>query len=506
MRRIKVFISSVQKEFAGERQALYEFIQTDALLGKFFDPFIFENLPASGRRVDKVYLNEVAQCEIYIGLFGKTYGFVDSEGISPTEREFEKASELDKTRLIFLTNHQPEERDDKVNLLIRRAEQEVVRKMFGSEIELKSGVYVSLIKYLEDKEFIRTGPFDASICRSATMEDLDFEKIAEFVRIAKSKRGFPLSDQAAPEKILTHLNLLLDDGLTNAAILLFGKQPQRFFISSEVKCAQFYGTTVAKPFPAYHVYKGDVFQLVNQAVDFVVSRINVKVGTRSESAQVALEYEIPRQVIAEAIVNAIAHRDYTSNGSVQVMLFRDRLEIWNPGQLPFNLTLAKLKKPHSSFPANPLIAEPLYLTGFIERLGTGISDMLELTKHAGLKEPEFFQDCDFKTVVWRNEEETGQPTGQPTGQLTGQPTGQLTEEISRVVLVLEGEMKRSEIQDILGLKHSENFRDNYLLPALEAQYIEMIYPDTPNHPNQRYRLTLKGQELKQTQKKKRRKI
>jgi ATP-dependent DNA helicase RecG len=334
---------------------------------------------------------------------------------------------------------------------------------------------------------------------------LDNEKIAEFVRIAKTKRGFPLSDQSAPEKILTHLNLMLDNGITNAAILLFGKQPQRFFICSEVKCAQFHGTEVAKPIPAYQVYKGDVFQLVNQAVDFVISRINVRVGTRNESTQVSLEYEIPRAVITEAIVNAIAHRDYTSNGSVQVMLFRNRLEIWNPGQLPYNLTLAKLKKPHSSFPANPLIAEPLYLTGFIERIGTGIPDMLELSKNAGLKEPEFSQDMDFKAVVWRFEEPTGEPTGEVTGEVTGEPMAEIVEEVKRVLIVLIGEMKRIDIQNALELRHQENFRDNYLIPSLEGNYIEMIYPETPNHPNQRYRLTEKGLEIQKTLNKARRK-
>jgi predicted HTH transcriptional regulator len=76
-------------------------------------------------------------------------------------------------------------------------------------------------------------------------------------------------------------------------------------------------------------------------------------------------------VIREAIVNAVAHRDYTSNGSVQVMVFADRVEVWNPGSLPPSLSLAQLRQPHGSIPANPLLAEPLYLTQYIERLGTG---------------------------------------------------------------------------------------------------------------------------------------
>jgi predicted HTH transcriptional regulator len=168
--------------------------------------------------------------------------------------------------------------------------------------------------------------------------------------------------------------------LTNAAILLFIKNLQRFFISSEIKCAHFHGTTITKPIPSYHVFKGDVFQLVNQAVDFLLSRIDVSDGTREESIQVPIQYELPPAAVTEAIVIAVAHRDYTNNGSIQVMLIKDCVEIWNPGSLPYGLTTATLRKPHSSIPANPLLAEPMYLGGFIERMGTGSGDIIRLCK------------------------------------------------------------------------------------------------------------------------------
>ena len=134
----------------------------------------------------------------------------------------------------------------------------------------------------------------------------------------------------------------------------------------------------------------------------MLSRIDVSVGTREESIQVPIQYELPPAAVTEAIVNAVAHRDYTSNGSIQVMLFKDRLEIWNPGSLPYGLTTAKLRKPHSSIPANPLLAEPMYLAGFIERMGTGTGDIIRLCDEAGLKKaPEFLQEEIFKTILWR---------------------------------------------------------------------------------------------------------
>ena len=207
MRKIRVFISSVQNEFAEEREALFEYLHSDPLLGKFFEPFIFERFPASDNSVVRVYLNEVAQCDIYIGLFGVLYGTEDAEGISPTEREFDYAGALNKTRLIFLTNHKPEERDEKMQALIRKAEQLVVRKQFSSASGLKSSLYASLVKYLEEKEFLRTGPFDAMWHSTATLDDLDPEKITHFVALANRRRGLPFNAETSVEEILTHLNL-----------------------------------------------------------------------------------------------------------------------------------------------------------------------------------------------------------------------------------------------------------------------------------------------------------
>lgn len=228
MKKIKIFISSVQKEFVAERQVLYDYLLSDALLGRFFDPFIFEKLPAADVRAYNAYLNKVQHSDIYLGIFGKDYGSEDANGLSPTEREFDLACRENKTRLIFINSHSNTERYPKELALINKAECEVIRKEFSSASELKTAVYASLIKYLEEKDYIRTGPFDASPCINATLEDIDSEKIKEFVLLAKSKRGFPLPASSDPAKILTHLNLLVDGRANNAAILLFGKQPERF--------------------------------------------------------------------------------------------------------------------------------------------------------------------------------------------------------------------------------------------------------------------------------------
>src|SRR5690554_2070053 len=310
MSKIKLFISSVQSEFEAERKALANFLRADALLSKFFEPFLFEELPAIDKSVQQVYLNEVESSQIYLGIIGKKYGYRDSEG-----------------------------------------------------------VYHCLIRYLEENMHIQSGPFDAHKQTRATIEDIDPDKVESFVRLAKSRRGFPLDEKSPVYKVLHHLNLAEGDKITNAAILLFGKKPQRFFPTSTVKCAVFHGLTKTKPIPSYKIFDGDVFELVDSATEFVMSHLNFSVGTRTTSNIAPGRYEIPVEVVREGIVNAVAHRNFASNASVEVILYRDRLEISNPGSLPLGWTTEHLKQLHNSIPHNPLIAHPMYLRSEERRVG-----------------------------------------------------------------------------------------------------------------------------------------
>ena len=393
--------------------------------------------------------------------------------------------------------------------LIKQAGSQLIRRRFTTGAELITSLYAALVQYLADHKLIRNVPFDAAPCPDATLADLDEERLTRFIAQARKARGFPLSEDATVTELLTHLNLLDKGHLTNAAILLFGKHPQRFLIASEIKCAHYHGVVVRKPIPFYQVYKGTVFELVDQAVDFVLSKINLAVGTREKSTQAPVAYEMPPEVVREAIVNAVAHRDYTSNGSVQVMLFADRLEVWNPGTLPPPLTLERLRSPHGSVPGNPLLAEPLYLAKYIERMGTGIGDMIERCRTAGLAEPEFTLTDGFVTTIRRKpnkayESVSGQATppvalpvtGQVTGQVAGQVAGQVEAWIYQALLACQNEPRKSSaIQASTGFRHRETFQRNYLDVLLANGWLERTIPDKPKSQLQKYRLTAKGQAL-----------
>jgi predicted HTH transcriptional regulator len=399
----RIFISSVQKELAAERKALKEYIQGDALLRRFFDVFLFEDLPASDRRADNVYLDQVDRSSIYLGLFGNDYGFEDSEGVSPTEREFDRATVQGKTRLIYVKGQDDKNRHPKMLALIRKATGQLIRRRFENLAELNAAVYSSLVDHLEKQGSLRTSPFDKMPGRGASSDDISSEKLTWFVSTARRERNFPLAENSSIPQALAHLNLLEHDVPTHAALLLFGKQPQRYVPSAETKCAHFHGTEIHKPIPSYQVYQGSVLDQVDKALDFVMSTIARTVIPQAGTPASKVQYDLPYKAVREAIVNAVAHRDYSSNAAIQVMLFADRLEVWNPGDLPAGLTPDKLREPHASIPRNPLIAEPLFWVRYIEKLGTGTLDMIALCREAGLPEPEFRQDGgQWIVTLWRD--------------------------------------------------------------------------------------------------------
>lgn len=403
MTSLGIFISSVQKELAEERHAVKVFIENDPLLRRFFTVFLFEELPASDRRTDAVYLAEVDRCAIYLGLFGNDYGFEDADGLSPTEREFDRATIQGKHRLVFIKGTDNQQRHPKMQALIHKAGDQLIRRRFNTSDELNTALYASLVDHLESCGVIQNRPFDERPCPDAALDDLDASKVTSFVRQARVGRQFPLAENAPLMDVLTHLHLHHEGHPTNAALLLFGRDPQRFLPCAEIRCMHFHGTEIQRPVPFYRIFKETVFGQVDMAVDFVMSKLNRSVGTRAESNQAPVRYEIPPDVIREAIVNAIAHRDYTSAGAVQVSVFADRVEVWNPGTLSAPLTTESLRHPHGSIARNHRLCEALFLASYIEKYGTGTLMMIRECIAHELPEPDFVQrGGEFTTVIWRD--------------------------------------------------------------------------------------------------------
>jgi hypothetical protein len=357
----RIFISSVQKEFAYERKLLKRYISRNPAYKRLFDTFVFEeDVVASDRRTDEVYLDELRSCDIYIGLIGNEYGYEDAEGVSPTEREYDEATRLGLIRLMFVVGGNNDGRAEKEIRFLKKISESLIRARCEDRNELLPEIYAGLDGLVLEQGGYRIGPFDASICEGATLDDIDNDKVAWFVERARSLRNADIEEGMSPESVLKHLKLYSSEtlgGLTNSAILLFGCAPQRFCLSSEVKCVQWHGKERHKPMLSYQIYKGTLFDMADAAVTFVLSKLDLRVGTRSRGVEAPREYEIPISAVSEAIINAIAHRDYTSTGSVQVELFSDRLVVRNPGTINPALSKDDLFVEHASYPNNSLIAD-----------------------------------------------------------------------------------------------------------------------------------------------------
>jgi predicted HTH transcriptional regulator len=409
MHKYKIFTSGVQKELKTERRAVKDFILGDVLLSEYFDAFLFEDAPAKSKCAEKAYLDEVSGCDIYIGILGDQYGCVGKDDISATEDEFLEAKSKHKNILIYIKgdNAKDKNRDKGVQKLIkeiRDSKHGFSYKRFIDTNDLTRLVYASLIDFLKEKGIVGRGAFDERVCNNAAMKDIDDEKVRWFLGVARSERKFPLNSNTPVKDVLTHLNLFKDGRLTNAAVLLFGKDPHSFFLQAEVKCVQFFGTEVKKPFTSYKVYSGNLFEQVDKSVAFVLDILKQAVIQQEHTPQFKRPFEIPVFAVQEAIVNAVAHRNYNVTSGVQVMVFSDRFEVWNSGSLPPELGLEDLKKPHTSYPANPLLANALYFADFIQKTGSGTLEMIEQCRAQNTPEPEFvlIRNVEFRTILPRD--------------------------------------------------------------------------------------------------------
>ncbi len=402
--RYRLFISSVQKELAEERRAVKDFITHDPLLSRFIsNVFLFEDIPAGDRKPDDIYLDEVEQGDIYLAILGNNYGWKNENGKSPTELEFEHATKTHRERLVFVKGNDDKAREPDMGKLVSKAGRQLTRRRFTDTPGLIREVYASLVECLENRGALRSTPFDDSVCDGATLRDIDNAQVKAFVETAEQTGRLKLKGSRAPKAILQNFNLLRDSQPTNAAMLLFGKNPRRFFNNAQVHCFHFLGTEKRKPIVSQQPYEGRLLEVIDQAVEFVLGKIDRSVGTRATGTQAPVAFEIPRPVISEAIVNAVIHRNYRHNGFVQVIVFADRIEVWNPGELPPGLTPELLRKPHGPIPRNPLIAEPLFRIKYVEKAGTGTTDMIADCLDAGLPEPDFEQrGPHFVVTVWRD--------------------------------------------------------------------------------------------------------
>lgn len=232
--------------------------------------------------------------------------------------------------------------------------------------------------------------WDDMVNDNATIDDIDREAVDYFLHKAIDADRMPKSSLSdSTEKVLENMNLLDANGhLKNAAILLFGKKPAKFFPLCDFRLGRF-GVSVSD-LMFQDVIEGDLIRMADRVMAVLKSKYLIS-PIHYEGLQRIEKLEIPEDVLREAIFNAIIHKDYTGV-HIQMRVYNDRIVLWNQGELPDKWTIEKLLSEHSSQPRNRNIALAFYKAGFIENWGRGIEKIRQGVIDSGLKEPIFESD------------------------------------------------------------------------------------------------------------------
>ncbi|MFH1824779.1 MAG: ATP-binding protein [Candidatus Firestonebacteria bacterium] len=350
--RYGIFVSANQKELKDERFAISELINSNTTLRNVFNIFLFENLPAKGKSPVSTYFKQVDNSDIYICIIGNEYGIKGKDGLSATEREFKRFLKTKpKGEVLFFVkggNKEDLKRDSDTQKLLKTVKDNYIYKRFGNIDELKTQVLSSLVCYIDETGAINKNPFDQIACRESKYSDIDENEVRSFLEVRAVKLKVKIPKIAIKDFLFKTLKVLKKDGgkffPTNTALLFFGKNPADFIPQSEIRIARY-------------------------------------------------------EAIREAVINAIAHRDYYRRGApVMISIFDDKIEVSSPGGLLPGLNIKKLEGHHES--RNKNICEIFHETKDMEKYGTGINKMKTLMKNHGLRSPEYKEEGDFFVVTF----------------------------------------------------------------------------------------------------------
>ncbi len=255
----------------------------------------------------------------------------------------------------------------------------------------------ALDKFLLQKKGKR---WDGASVPKVSAKDLKQETF-DFFR----KRAF--KSQRIEEDILTdsneHLleNLQLKENvfLKRAAILLFHTNPENFVTGAYIKIGYFETDDDLRFQDEIH---GNLFEQIEKTMDLLFTKY-IKAAISYEGINRVETYEYPKDAVREALLNAIAHKDYSGGAPIQISVYNDKIIFWNEGQLPENWTVKNLLEKHASRPYNPDIANALFRSGYIESWGRGTIKIIRECKQAGIPDPVFSYDSSDISVEFRKD-------------------------------------------------------------------------------------------------------
>ena len=217
----------------------------------------------------------------------------------------------------------------------------------------------------------------------ATFNDIDSESVKAFIKDAQKSGRMPDVSDLSIEELFEKLRLSDNGEIKRAAIILFGKDPNRFYPNVMVKIGRFGNDDADLKFQ--ETEEGNLIQLLKN----VPNQLNYKFFTKPidfEGMQRVEKGEYPVAALREMLLNSLVHRTYMGS-MIQLRVYDNKLTLWNEGNLPEGMELESLKRHHISRPRNPVIADICFKAGYIDSWGRGTLKIINSCKEAGLPEP-----------------------------------------------------------------------------------------------------------------------
>jgi ATP-dependent DNA helicase RecG len=276
------------------------------------------------------------------------------------------------------------------------------------------------------------------------LDEISFDKVQQSIETLKAK-GQTINE--SPLSFLLKSDLIRDDKPTNAAYLLF--KANNTSIGTTIELGRFQDLITIKDTSRT---KSDIVTQVNEVLDFVKKHINLEIIITGE-AQNIQKWQYPMEAIRELVLNMIIHRDYCATADSVVKIFNNKIEFFNPGTLPEELTIEKLlANDYKSIPRNKVIAEFFKNLGLIEKYGSGIGRIINYFKEENLPSPEFrLQSGGFLVTVFMPE--TGNETVEKTVEETVETVEKTKDAVEKILQFMEKKptITQSELVQKTGL-------------------------------------------------------
>lgn len=319
-----------------------------------------------------------------------------------------------------------------------------------------------------------------------TTRDIDEGLLKGFIEKGiKAKRiNFPYTNK---EEILKKLSLVnRNDELLNAGYILFAKE-----VKLEMQMAIFATETKLTFLDIDQVF-GNIFELIEIGEGYIRKNIKWPVNFNSGSLERVEIPEIPLAAIREAIINSLIHRDFKNPKSNEVAIYKDRVEIFNPGEFPEGYKPEDfIEGKEGSMPRNPLIANTLYLSKDIEKWGSGFKRIADECKRANVKVEFKIKKSGFTVVFYRKtDEELLELTEKnKNAQENTQETHKKRIRNAQEDFILDFCKEAKSLKEILeycGYKNARSFREKYINPLLKDGKLKLTIPEQPTNRNQKY--------------------